>query len=74
MMLSTYQRLCLLWMSLAPLSSCESYGYYRVNGQTRLLGSSFGVLGINSIFDYVVRRAQCRRRHLLFILHHLMSC
>ncbi|KAM0796604.1 glucose-methanol-choline oxidoreductase [Usnea florida] len=41
-------------MSLASLSACESYGYYRVDGQTRLLGSSFGVLGINSTFDYVV--------------------
>ena len=57
MMLSTYQRVCLLWLGLAPLSSSESFGYYKVDGRTRLLGSSFGVLGINSTFDYVVHPA-----------------
>ena len=30
-------------------------GYTQVNGVTRLLGSSFGVPGLNVTFDYVVR-------------------
>ena len=29
-------------------------GYTQINGQTRLLGSSFGVPGTNATFDYVV--------------------
>ena len=29
-------------------------GYTQSNGQSRLLGSSFGVPGINTTFDYVV--------------------
>lgn len=29
-------------------------GYLQINGQTRLLGSSFGILGVNATFDYVV--------------------
>ena len=29
--------------------------YRQVGGQTRLLGSSFGVPGTNATFDYVVR-------------------
>ena len=55
-MLSSCQRLSLLWASLLSLPYCESVGYYKANGQIRLLGSSFGILGINSTFDYVVRR------------------
>ena len=31
-------------------------GYTQVNGATRLLGSSFGVPGLNLTFDYVVRK------------------
>jgi hypothetical protein len=30
-------------------------GYAVLNGATRLEGSSFGLLGINKTFDYVVR-------------------
>ena len=29
-------------------------GYVQSNGRTRLLGSSFGVPGVNTTFDYVV--------------------
>ena len=32
-------------------------GYTQVNGVTRLLGSSFGVPGLNLTFDYVVRKS-----------------
>lgn len=32
----------------------ELTGYSQINGQTRLLGSSFGILGTNATFDYVV--------------------
>ena len=31
-------------------------GHTRVNGVTRLLGSSFGVPGLNLTFDYIVRK------------------
>lgn len=31
-------------------------GFTQQNGRTRLLGSSFGVLGLNATFDYVVRK------------------
>ena len=34
----------------------SSFGYIKqANGKTKLVGSSFGVLGINATFDYVVR-------------------
>ena len=29
-------------------------GFTKTNGRTKLLGSSFGVLGVNRSFDYVV--------------------
>ena len=29
-------------------------GYTKSNGHTRLLGSSFGVAGVNATFDFVV--------------------
>lgn len=32
-------------------------GYTQVNGVTRLLGSSFGIPGLNLTFDYVVRKS-----------------
>ena len=32
-------------------------GYTQVNGVTRLLGSSFGVPGLNLTLDYVVRKS-----------------
>ena len=35
-------------------TAAYSFGTYGYNGQTRLLGSSFGVPGINATFDYVV--------------------
>ena len=30
------------------------YDYYQQDGVTRLIGSSFGVLGVNQTYDYVV--------------------
>lgn len=32
-----------------------NHAFTQQNGRTRLLGSSFGVLGLNGTFDYVVR-------------------
>ena len=43
-------------------------GYTQQNGRTRLIGSSFGVLGINATFDYVVRRCLLNGCLLLKIL------
>lgn len=43
-------------------------GYTQQNGRTRLIGSSFGVLGINATFDYVVRRCLLKGIALLKIL------
>ena len=39
----------------APCACAGIPGYTQVNGVTRLLGSSFGVPGLNLTFDYVVR-------------------
>ena len=37
----------------APLNFIQ--GYLQQSSQTKLLGSSFGVPGVNQTFDYVVR-------------------
>ena len=43
-------------VAVAMLSSgVLGSGYTQSNGQTKLVGSSFGVLGLNKTFDYVVR-------------------
>ena len=52
MLLLSYVSAVLL-LSFLDLSSA-SWGYVQHNGQVRLLGSSFGIAGVNSTFDYVV--------------------
>lgn len=44
----------ILSFSCCLLSCAAEWGYYQENGQTKLLGSSFGTLGMNATFDYVV--------------------
>ena len=43
-------------IAFAACSRAGIPGYAQVNGVTRLLGSSFGVPGLNLTFDYVVRK------------------
>ena len=44
-----------IFLSALLVHGCEAFpGYTQQNGRTRLLGSSFGVLGVNATFDYVV--------------------
>lgn len=45
-----------LYLYLLSGAYAALYGYSQIDGRTRLGGSSFGVLGINATFDYVVRR------------------
>ncbi|KAL6719080.1 hypothetical protein ACLMJK_003315 [Lecanora helva] len=47
-------RIWLFIASFVTLSFCASYDYFQASGQNRLIGSSFGILGINATFDYVV--------------------
>ena len=47
--------LSLLALCVYPLVTISvPFGYTQVNGVTKLLGSSFGVIGIDTTFDYVV--------------------
>lgn len=50
---------CLYFYLLSDVSATV-FEYSQVNGRTRLTGSSFGVLGINATFDYVVRWGEFR--------------
>ncbi|MCJ1449298.1 MAG: hypothetical protein MMC23_009818 [Stictis urceolatum] len=44
-----------IFLSALLVHGCEAFpGYTQQNGRTRLLGSSFGVLGVNATFDYVI--------------------
>ena len=56
--------LCVL-LSWGVIGSCQTIGYFYQNGQTRVLGSSFGLLGTNATFDYVVSTTnlQLSREH-----------
>lgn len=47
---------CLTWPYWLSCAHAALFGTYQVNGQTRLVGTSFGILGINATFDYVVSR------------------
>lgn len=47
---------------LLPFAQSAIFGFTQQNGRTRLVGSSFGVLGINATFDYVVRDLASRRQ------------
>ena len=62
-------RCCLLLACMALIPAAWSApGYTQQNGRTRLIGSSFGVLGINATFDYVVRRCLVNGLPVLKIL------
>ncbi len=48
--------LYLLPLALFPSGTLSDFfAYKQPNGQTKLAGSSFGLLGVNATFDYVVR-------------------
>lgn len=50
-----------LWsLFLIKLSMAAVPGYTQAGGQTRLLGSSFGVPGVNVTYDYIVRAPGCK--------------
>jgi hypothetical protein len=40
--------------SIAGIASSLLYDYSQNNGMTRLIGSSFGPIGVNKTYDYVV--------------------
>lgn len=44
---------------LIGLSVAAIPGYTQAGGQTRLLGSSFGVPGVNATYDYIVGAPGC---------------
>jgi len=33
---------------------CANWGYFQSNGETKLLGTSFGAIGTNATYDYVI--------------------
>lgn len=46
---------CIVWIGYLSLASCAPFGFSQDDGQTRLLGSSFGIPGVSRTYDYVVR-------------------
>ena len=58
------QYLTLGGVALLPfvLSQGPLLGHYNVNGRTKLLGSSFGSLGVNATYDYLVYRSSLHQR------------
>lgn len=42
------------WASFDTAHAATSFGSWRINGERKLLGSSFGLIGVNATYDYVV--------------------
>jgi hypothetical protein len=55
---ATAVAIMLLSLLYLPLIVASEFGTSKLNGQTRLLGNSFGTPGLNRTFDYVVCNPQ----------------
>ena len=57
-------RLCTLFYLYLVGAAFAQFGYYRSGAGYKLVGSSFGLLGLNATYDYVVSRALAKTAYM----------